>query len=183
LFRSRARIRAGGPPPLPDQNAGDERCDNDRHGPTGEQGHCAERREQETEVCLVHGGRLSDAFRTGRVTGIVGLPRDERDILGTYFLSRHVLESPKPLSHIPQAFRKAADGGRTRDLRLGKPTLYQLSYHRVRRHSKPWRRVEPAPPQAHEMTCAPQRSRPAWAGRDPVSTNLSPVCGGSYSPD
>ena len=30
---------------------------------------------------------------------------------------------------------KADDGVRTRDLRLGKPTLYQLSYIRVRRDS------------------------------------------------
>src|SRR4051812_50184955 len=29
------------------------------------------------------------------------------------------------------AFSEAGDGGRTRDLRLGKPTLYQLSYTRV----------------------------------------------------
>ena len=33
-----------------------------------------------------------------------------------------------PLS---EGFSKADDGGRTRDLRLGKPTLYQLSYVRA----------------------------------------------------
>ena len=31
---------------------------------------------------------------------------------------------------IPSSFYKADDGSRTRDLRLGKPTLYQLSYVR-----------------------------------------------------
>ena len=31
------------------------------------------------------------------------------------------------------AFREADDGLRTRDLRLGKPTLYQLSYVRAER--------------------------------------------------
>lgn len=31
---------------------------------------------------------------------------------------------------------KAADGPRTRDLKLGKLALYQLSYHRVGAHSK-----------------------------------------------
>ena len=37
---------------------------------------------------------------------------------------------------------EADDGGRTRDLRLGKPTLYQLSYVRAAR-SLPARRVRP----------------------------------------
>jgi hypothetical protein len=48
---------------------------------------------------------------------------------------------------------EADDGGRTRDLRLGKPTLYQLSYVRARRSlerltwlaSCPTRRPSPAP--------------------------------------
>jgi hypothetical protein len=31
---------------------------------------------------------------------------------------------------VSSEFREADDGGRTRDLRLGKPTLYQLSYVR-----------------------------------------------------
>ena len=35
-----------------------------------------------------------------------------------------------------RAFAKADDGSRTRDLRLGKPTLYQLSYVRVVGDSK-----------------------------------------------
>jgi hypothetical protein len=33
-------------------------------------------------------------------------------------------------------FPEADDGGRTRDLRLGKPTLYQLSYVRAKRDSR-----------------------------------------------
>ena len=32
---------------------------------------------------------------------------------------------------ISRSFLEADDGARTRDLRLGKPTLYQLSYVRV----------------------------------------------------
>jgi hypothetical protein len=37
------------------------------------------------------------------------------------------------ITHMGYRRAKAGDGARTRDLRLGKPTLYQLSYSRVRR--------------------------------------------------
>jgi hypothetical protein len=65
---------------------------------------------------------------------------------------------------------KADDGSRTRDLRLGKPTLYQLSYVRVvanqlhaeLRHA--WnapRRILPARPTAsHGLLCNERPDRP-----------------------
>jgi hypothetical protein len=36
-----------------------------------------------------------------------------------------------PQSQVRLCTRKAADGGRTRDLKLGKLALYQLSYRRM----------------------------------------------------
>src|SRR3712207_64749 len=41
--------------------------------------------------------------------------------------------------------RRAEDGSRTRDLRLGKPTLYQLSYFRAGRNSRRWARGSTEP--------------------------------------
>jgi hypothetical protein len=49
-------------------------------------------------------------------------------------------ESPRDLqvnADLRGPVRKADDGSRTRDLRLGKPTLYQLSYVRARAESYP----------------------------------------------
>ncbi len=56
---------------------------------------------------------------------------------------------PRPTPRTPKrrkprrgrAFAEADDGPRTRDLRLGKPTLYQLSYVRVTADSIHVRRV------------------------------------------
>ncbi len=42
----------------------------------------------------------------------------------------HAQKQRKP--RFSRAFHKAGDEARTRDLRLGKPTLYQLSYTRQR---------------------------------------------------
>src|SRR3954462_15849739 len=38
---------------------------------------------------------------------------------------------PRDATRAPPAIPQARDGPRTRDLRLGKPTLYQLSYSRA----------------------------------------------------
>ena len=44
-----------------------------------------------------------------------------------------------------QVYLEADDGGRTRDLRLGKPTLYQLSYVRLSGWRGPWTAARPEP--------------------------------------
>ena len=58
------------------------------------------------------------------------------DRAGRQIVARHGCPSPRPANArsrkvvISSPFYKADDGSRTRDLRLGKPTLYQLSYVR-----------------------------------------------------
>jgi hypothetical protein len=52
---------------------------------------------------------------------------------------------------------EADDGGRTRDLRLGKPTLYQLSYVRVDRQTS-------TPPAVSPLPSSAIRHRPVMVG-------------------
>src|SRR5437763_1723122 len=61
------------------------------------------------------------------------------------------LTSPRKLA-ISRDLYKADDGGRTRDLRLGKPTLYQLSYVRAARDSR-----DPFAPTAARRARSPSR--------------------------
>ena len=101
--------------------------------------------------------RLSSSGVEGRTTCAT-----ERWLRGG--AARHNLGAPaKHEGHDFQPFRKADDGSRTRDLRLGKPTLYQLSYVRlscIPRHLPAWpRSVGPQPGRYHPRLAraAPRR--------------------------
>jgi hypothetical protein len=73
--------------------------------------------------------RASDAYAPGSL-GI------HSDHAGRQIVARYGCPSPRPADSrsrkvlISSPFYEADDGSRTRDLRLGKPTLYQLSYVR-----------------------------------------------------
>jgi hypothetical protein len=92
--------------------------------------------------------------------------------------SRAVL--PREKARITGPFYQADDGARTRDLRLGKPTLYQLSYvrarvilgaagiHRDPRHPLPPRSsADPCNPSHHPAPAATREAR-ATAGTERV---------------
>ena len=76
------------------------------------------------QVYLIH--RLA---RRAALTAVPALdPEGFRDLLGNLFVSESGWGTANPA--VAGLFQ-ADDGSRTRDLRLGKPTLYQLSYVRV----------------------------------------------------
>jgi hypothetical protein len=85
---------------------------------------------------------------------------------------RRVVAPPARTTRLAGTTRQADDGARTRDLRLGKPTLYQLSYVRAGGESR-GRGSGPWPNRSPDVHTSSLRGRSAGAAKTTPSASCS----------